>query len=237
MPRISGYALPPQDFMLSGNTSGGTCWPARASRTKSSLRGRALRAVQLRADFVQGRIFTLALRFGLDGATLRSGSVKAQALRGNEKILTCPGLRPGLEALVSSQQNIECFLPIARAGEAFRTLTSFRIGNAFLFVLRLILGFSRLMVEADNAASKLCAWDTRHAMQFLAFGQKHGSTWQGGGHPLRCILPPCRKRHADTVPAFAPRHRGQLRRGGPVSAPSASRGGLAALAGSWRLRP
>jgi hypothetical protein len=218
--------------------SNGAPGAAGASRTKSALRVRAFQAVRLRSDFVQGIIFSRTLRFGLDGPPLRCGSVKAQALRGNEKIIPCPGVPPGLEAPVFVQENIVCFLPTALGLAAYTVVELFRTRNANLFDRWLSRRFTRSMVDTDNAGSKLFASDTRYAMRFLAFGQKHGSTWQGGGHPLRCILPLCRERHADTVPAFAPRYRGQLRQGRPVSAPSAARGSSAAIASvSWRLRP
>jgi hypothetical protein len=45
--------------------------PAPASRANTPLRRRALCALQLRSGFARGRIFALALRFGLDGS-LRS---------------------------------------------------------------------------------------------------------------------------------------------------------------------
>jgi hypothetical protein len=104
-------------------TDGSAGGPAGASRAKSPLRVHALQAGRLRSDFAQGRIFALALRFDLDGPPLRCGSIKAHALRGNEKILPCPGVPPGLEAPASSAQNFTRFLPIARGLDAYRAMS------------------------------------------------------------------------------------------------------------------
>jgi hypothetical protein len=53
----------------------------------------------------------------------------------------------------------------------------------------LILRFTRGMILAIIADSKLCAWDTRHAPVGRLSAARLRSTWQGGGSPLRCILP------------------------------------------------
>jgi len=52
------------------------CGTVRTSRANSPLRRRALRAHRLHSDFARGTIFTLSLRFGLDG--LRSRSVPSR---------------------------------------------------------------------------------------------------------------------------------------------------------------
>lgn len=97
----------------------------------------------------------------------------------------------------------------------------FRRRNANLFAAPLILLFSQPMIHAINAASKLCAVRPRHAqVRRLSAVCLRSSTWQGGGNPLRCILPRCRKRHAETV---------------PVSAPFGLRGATAFY--SWAVRP
>lgn len=183
--------------------------PAGSARANSPLRYPALRAVQLRSDFARVRSFSLALRF---------------PLRGNEKLLTRPGVPPGRVAPLFWRRNIVFFFPIAFGFSARSEPPLFRDRNAILFVRRLILRFSPSMIRTDRTVSKLCAWDTRHAPDGRPSAARRRSTWQGGGHPLRCILPLCRHgRHADTV---------------PVSAPSAARRAFAALAlVSWRLRP
>ena len=80
----------------------------------------------------------------------------------------------------------------------------FRRRNANLFAASLILRFSQTMNHAINAASKLCASMTRHAQVMRLSAACLRSTWQGGGNPLRCILPRCRTRHAETLPVSTP---------------------------------
>jgi len=71
-----GDALPGASLSLAAKalyrTVGGSFCPAQASRANPSLRCRALHALQLRYVFARVRIFPLALRFDLDGSTLRS---------------------------------------------------------------------------------------------------------------------------------------------------------------------
>jgi len=52
-----------------------------------------------------------------------------------------------------------------------------------------ILGFSLGMVMSFIADSRLCASLTRHAQVSRLKAACLRSTWQGGGNPLRCILP------------------------------------------------
>jgi hypothetical protein len=80
----------------------------------------------------------------------------------------------------------------------------FRARNTNLFAGCLILRFSRRMIRAIRAASKLCADKPRHAQVKRLSAVCLRSTWQGGGHPLRCILPLCRKRPAETLPVSTP---------------------------------
>ena len=97
----------------------------------------------------------------------------------------------------------------------------FRARNTNSVAADLILRFSRRMILSINAPSKLCAVRPRHAQVMrLSAACLRSSTWQGGGNPLRCILPLCRRRHAETL---------------PVSTPSVLRG-VAAFR-SWAVRP
>jgi hypothetical protein len=80
----------------------------------------------------------------------------------------------------------------------------FRARNTNLFAGCLILRFSRRMIRAIKAASKLCADKPRHAQVKRLSAVCLRSTWQGGGYPLRCILPLCRTRPAETLPVSAP---------------------------------
>ena len=54
-----------------------------------------------------------------------------------------------------------------------------------------ILRFTPGMIRAFIAGSKLCASLTRHAPDGRLSAARLRSTWQGGGSPLRCILPRC----------------------------------------------
>jgi len=76
--------------------------------------------------------------------------------------------------------------------------------NANSVARRLILRFSRRMVVAINAVSKLSADNPQHAQFSRLIADCLRSTWQGGGDPLRCILPQCRGRHAETLPVSTP---------------------------------
>jgi hypothetical protein len=90
----------------------------------------------------------------------------------------------------------------------------------FLFAACLILRFCRRMIRVDKAGSKLCADKPRHAQVKRLSAACLRSTWQGGGDPLRCILPLCRTRPLETL---------------PVSRPSGWR--YAAAFRSWAVRP
>ena len=96
----------------------------------------------------------------------------------------------------------------------------FRARNTKSVAADLILRFSRRMIRADKPGSKLCADKPRHAQVMRLSAACLRSTWQGGGNPLRCILPLCRRRHVKTL---------------PVSTPSALRS--AAAFRSWAVRP
>lgn len=80
----------------------------------------------------------------------------------------------------------------------------FRIHNANLFAANQILDSSPGMIPAFIGDSKLFADYPRHIQaRWLSAIGLH-STWQGGGNPLRCILPQCRKRHVETLPVSTP---------------------------------
>ena len=81
---------------------------------------------------------------------------------------------------------------------------SLRGRNRKQLAARLILMCSSNMILASIAASKLCADKPRHAQVMRLSAACLRSTWQGGGHPLRCILPRCRKRHVETLPVSTP---------------------------------
>jgi hypothetical protein len=90
--------------------------------------------------------------------------------------------------------------------------------------------FTYRMSGPNNAGSKLSASMTRQdrkrrAVPYLELGKV--------GKAPRCIPPSCRKAAPDTVPVFAPCYRKELRRGKPVSAPSASPPGFR-QAGAFR---
>ncbi len=97
---------------------------------------------------------------------------------------------------------------------------TFRQRNAISFAARLILRFIRHMIRADKTHSKLFADNPRHVSVRKPSVFCLHSTWQGGGDPLRCILPLCRTRHVETL---------------PVSIPSGFR--VFSLLCSWMVRP
>ncbi len=84
----------------------------------------------------------------------------------------------------------------------------------------LILRFTRRMIRALIAGSKLCADKPRHTQVRRLSAACLRSTWQEEGQALPVASPPvCRTRHVKTL---------------PVSTPSGLRG---AASRSWRLRP
>jgi hypothetical protein len=91
-------------------------------------------------------------------------------------------------------------------GVAFSHCTSgtIRRCNAILFAARRVLRFSLRMIRVSQPVSKLCADKPRHTSVRWPRAISLRSTWQGGGNPLRCILPLCRKRHAETLPVSVP---------------------------------
>ena len=86
--------------------TGGSCCPARASRANPPLRHRALRARRLRLGFARGTIFTLALRFGLDGSSRLRGSrfpSRPKPYGETKKFLrapACRALRPRFQTFI-----------------------------------------------------------------------------------------------------------------------------------------
>jgi hypothetical protein len=96
----------------------------------------------------------------------------------------------------------------------------FQQRNVNLFAPEDEFRFSLGMVTAIKADSKLCADKPRHAQVTRLSAVCLRSTWQGGGRPLHCILPLCRRRPAETL---------------PVSTPSGSC--AAAAFWSWEVRP
>jgi len=94
----------------------------------------------------------------------------------------------------------------SRSGSAFSRfeIGLFRRRNTKSFAMHLILGFIRDMIQAVKTDSKLCACATRHTQDTRLSALCLRSTWQGGGFPLRCILPRCRKRRAETLPVSTP---------------------------------
>lgn len=94
--------------------------------------------------------------------------------------------------------------PMFGATHPHCTAGTFRQRNAISFAARLILRFIRRMIPAVKSVSKLCADKPRHVPVSQPSVFCRHSTWQGGGDPLRCILPLCRKRHPETLPVSIP---------------------------------
>jgi hypothetical protein len=89
------------------------------------------------------------------------------------------------------------------------------------------------MIHAINGGSKLCAEVPRHATENFLSEISAAQLGKGQGFaPPRCIPSYVPQAAEETVPVFAP---SELRRGRPVSAPSA-RCAVVAFA-AWAVRP
>lgn len=121
------------------------------------------------------------------------------------------------DSIITRSRNLVPFLlPALRFG-----CGTLYAGTAFSVAANQNWDSSRRMRCAINGGSKLCMVRPCHAQVRRLSATSLRSTWQGGGNPLRCILPLCRpRRPVKTL---------------PVSTPSGSR--VATALRSWAVYP
>lgn len=179
------------------------------------------RAEQTASILTMERVFPLALRFDLDGPSLRYVPSRPKPFGETKKLFPCPVILTWLEApgllhlVVSSPTAHLVFVLGARedrqAGREAAYLSrgslvdysAIEIQNPL--AANLILAVSSGMGKADSAVSKLCADKPRHIqVRRLSAACLH-STWQEEGQTLPVASSPvCRKRHVETVPVSTP---------------------------------